>query len=104
MKALLILVATMMIGSFAQSQTATMQNTYQNFIAYTKSDVANILDGVKPVTSRGIMVGTTGDLAVSNAAGTSVTITKVAAGVIHPIRTNKIWSTGTTASEITVFY
>lgn len=63
--------------------------------AVTKSD-ATIL----PVT-RGIYVGTTGNIAVVFAGDTAaVTMVAPALGVIHPWQVTKVMSTNTTASDI----
>lgn len=64
----------------------------------TKSDTAMI----EPLT-RGILIGTAGDLAVEYADGTAHIITGLAAGVIHPLQVRRILSTGTAASGISVY-
>ena len=54
--------------------------------------------------SRGIYVGTSGDLKVDMADGSTVTFTSLAAGVIHPLRVVKVYMTGTTAGSIIAVY
>ena len=69
-----------------------------NAVAAVPHDV-DVLD----FTSRGIFVGTTGDLAVVMAgSGATVVFRKVQAGIFHPIRATAILSTGTTAVDIVV--
>lgn len=66
--------------------------------AVTKSD-ATIL----PCT-RGLYIGTTGDVAVTMASGaTSIVFTAVPVGLL-PVQVTKVLSTGTTASNILALY
>lgn len=51
------------------------------------------------VTSRAIYVGGAGDLRVTLSEGDTVTLSAAGAGW-HPIRVNRIWATGTTATSI----
>lgn len=51
-------------------------------------------------SSRGVYVGGTGTLKVTLVSGDVVTFTGLAAGIIHPIRAKRIWSTGTSATSI----
>lgn len=53
--------------------------------------------------TRGIYVGVSGDLKVDLYDGetvTTVTFTGLASGVIHPIRAQRVYATGTTATSI----
>lgn len=54
--------------------------------------------------SRGIYVGGAGDLKVDLIDGTTVTFVGLAAGVIHPICARRVYSTGTTATDIVSVY
>ena len=65
-------------------------------IAVTTSDSTNLSLGF----TRGIYVGGSGDVAVTMADGNTVTFKSLAAGIIHPICVTRIWSTGTTATNI----
>jgi len=56
------------------------------------------------ITTRGIYVGASGDLKVDTAGGDTVTFVDIAAGVIHPIRVQRVYSTGTTATDIIGVY
>lgn len=51
----------------------------------------------------GFYVGTTGNVAVVTAGGTTVTFTAVPAGAVIPLRVQTIRSTSTTASNIVGF-
>lgn len=67
--------------------------------AITKSDSAFLSTPV-----RGIYVGTSGDVCVMALSGEVVTFKNLAAGMIHPIAAQKIFSTGTTATDIVGIY
>lgn len=54
--------------------------------------------------TRGIYVGGTGNLKVDMDDGTTVTFTSIAAGVIHPIKAQRVYATGTTATSIIGVY
>jgi hypothetical protein len=49
--------------------------------------------------SRALNVGTSGTVRLTTVQGTTATI-QVAAGIAFPIRATRIWSTGTTATNI----
>lgn len=68
-------------------------------IAITPSDSNNLSRAI-----RGLYVGASGDVKVDLADGTTVTFTGLAAGVIHPIRTKRVYATGTTATSILGVY
>jgi len=72
-----------------------------NFINVTPSDSVNIND---EIPCRGILLGVAGNISVLNAFGTAVTISGLSAGIIHPISTKRIRSTGTTATGIVAFF
>lgn len=65
----------------------------------TKSD-----DTVFSQPTRAVWVGGTGDLAVKMVDETTLTFTAVPAGVLLPIRVQKVLSTGTTATNIVGLY
>ena len=54
--------------------------------------------------TRGVYVGTSGDLKVDLKSGTTVTFSSLAAGVIHPLQVMRIYATGTTAANILACY
>lgn len=88
-----------------------MSSTYGNFgapanegAAVTASDTTILA----PIT-RGLYVGTTGDVAVQfsgagGGGGSTVTLVSVPAGAVLPISVRKVLSTGTTASNIVALY
>lgn len=55
------------------------------------------------VTARALLVGTSGDIKVTTAGGDTLVIPSVPAGVL-PLRVSRVWSTSTTASNITALY
>ncbi len=63
----------------------------------TKSDSTEFAE------TRGLYVGTTGDVAVRMAYGTDVTFKSVPVGVL-PVQVIRVLSTGTTASNIIALY
>lgn len=55
-------------------------------------------------TTIGIYVGTSGDLKVDMADGSTVTLVGLAAGVCHPIRVRRVYEAGTDADDIVGLY
>jgi hypothetical protein len=79
----------------AQSGSLTNAQPYGKVQAITKSDVT-----VYAPPLDALLVNGTGDVAVVDAYGNTVTITSVVAGALLPIRVSKVLSTGTDATEI----
>lgn len=69
-----------------------------DIVAVTKSDGTNDPNG----PFRGVVFGTAGILKITTMDDTDRTIPSgvLAAGVIHPIRVKRVWSTTTTAADI----
>lgn len=82
-------------ASFAAGLTAPAEHA----AAITPNDGADLAN-----TTRGIYVGGSGNLKVTMVGGEQVTFTGLAAGIIHPIRAARVWSTGTTATSIVGVY
>lgn len=76
-----------------------MQWPAASAIAVTPSDSADL-----SVFTRGIYVGTGGDLVVTTVNGQTVTFKNLAGGMVHPICAKRIWSTNTTATDILGVY
>ena len=79
------------------------------FVAVTPSNTALLTypyDNGDPITRtcKGIYVGVAGDVAVKDKYGNSVTFGNLAAGMIHPIATKQILSTGTAATGIIAIF
>lgn len=75
----------------------TLQSTAPGIkaAAVTAHDTNNI------TITRGIYVGTSGDVAVIMAGDSSSVIFKnLAAGIVHPLAVTRVLSTGTTATDI----
>ena len=71
-------------------------------IPITPSDASYL-----PQVTSGVYVGQTGDLVVTlknMKDGESINLKNLAEGSIHPISAKKIWSTGTTATDILAIY
>lgn len=81
-----------------RSAEQTMQPIIGGF-AVTPSDSANLA-----TFTRGIIVGVSGDVKVVLLDDSTVTLPALAAGVIHPVRAKKVFSTGTTATTIVALY
>ncbi len=71
-----------------------------HWFAVTPSDSTDMTHA-----TRGILVGTSGNVAVNTVGGeSSVTIYSLVAGIVHPIRATRVLSTGTTAANIVGCY
>ena len=57
-------------------------------------------DSVNIDPTRGVYVGTAGDLRVMMLNGDIVTLSSLAAGIVHPLQVVRVYSTSTTASDI----
>lgn len=69
-----------------------------NIAVVTKSDSTVLAETI------GLCVGVSGDVAIADRAGASVTLVGLAAGMWHGIRTTKVFSTGTTATDIVAMW
>ena len=63
-------------------------------------DITPADDTALPQSCRGIYVGASGDLAIVDQKGNSITLVGLAAGVFHPVAPWSVDSTGTTATSI----
>lgn len=70
-----------------------------NAFSVTPNDSADL-----SISTRGLYVGVSGDVKVDTVGGDTVTFVGLAAGIIHPIRAARIYSTDTTASSIIGVY
>lgn len=77
----------------------TSSSPSADFVAVTPHD-SNKLTGGR---CRGLSVNVAGNVAIKNTAGTTVSITLVA-GVVHPISTDQVLATDTTATGIVAYY
>jgi len=75
-------------------------------VLVTASDTALLEYNSEVKKCRGISVEVAGDLAISNEQGTKVVLpaATLAIGIIHPISTEQIWATGTTATGIVAWF
>lgn len=55
-------------------------------------------------TTRGLYVGTAGNVKTTLKSGDVVTFKNLAAGIVHPIRVSRVWATGTTAADVVGVY
>ena len=65
----------------------------------TPSDTVNFTE-----VPRGIYVGVTGDVVMTDASGTAFTFKAMAAGVEHSLHPRRINATGTTATSIMLLF
>jgi len=72
----------------------------EDAIAVTPSDTADLELGL----CKGIWVGVAGNVQITTARGRTAVYVAMTAGVTHPIRAKRIWSTGTTATSILALY
>ena len=77
------------------------QSPAADLVAVTPHDSTMISDGA---ATRGLYVGTTGNVTVLTQNGQTVTLTAVPAGALLPIRVKRVNSTLTTASNIVAFF
>lgn len=68
---------------------------YDDAFPITPSDTADL-----PRMAQGLTVGGAGTLKVTTAAGNTVTLNSVAAGTVLPLRVSKVFSSGTSATNI----
>lgn len=78
-----------------QTSSPSLAGPASHGFAVTPSDSTLLSE-----TTRGLYVGTTGNIAGLMLSGASVTFTSVPAGAVLPVRLTKIMATGTTASNI----
>lgn len=77
-----------------------MDRDLKHAAAVTPSDVADL-----PNQALGLYLGSAGHVKVTTVGGETVTLTTMAAGVIHRgIAIQRIWSTGTAAGSIIAFW
>lgn len=84
-----------------------MADTFENFSSSLESPADNAAsltpnDSTDLSTvARGVYIGGAGDITVDFVGdGTNITITGLSAGVIYPFRVQRLYSTGTTATDI----
>lgn len=86
--------ATPTLANRSAADTAPADDILQ----VTPADGADIAAG-----SRALVIGTAGALKITTAAGNTVTLTGVPAGVL-PVKVTRVWATGTTAANIAALY
>ena len=76
-------------------------------LAVSANDTTDLPNGA----TRGLYVGTAGNVTVifaadttNSGAGTAVALKNLAAGVAHPFRVRRVYSTGTTATDVVALY
>lgn len=82
-----------MSDAFADFQSGLESPAIRAF-EITPSDTTDLAE-----VSRALNVNTSGTVRLTTIGGTTATV-QIAAGVAFPIRTTRIWSTGTTATGI----
>ena len=68
--------------------------------AITKSDTISISYNGKPATTKGIYVGTTGNITAIDVNGNAVLFKNCVQGTVVPIQTVRVNSTGTSAADL----
>lgn len=76
-----------------------LTNPASRAVAVTPSDSVDLV-----AASRGIWVGTGGNLAVITAGGDTVTVPNVQDGTLVPIRASRVLATGTTATGLVAMW
>jgi hypothetical protein len=70
----------------------------EQFIELTPDDDTTL------TPTRGLYVGTSGDVKVDSIDGNTVTFVDLAAGIIHAISCTKVYDTDTTATDLVAIY
>lgn len=82
------------------SNQAGLSSPPENGFSVTPADGSDLAQ-----STRGLIVGVSGDVKVDFVgSGTAVVLPALAAGVVHPFRVSRIYSTGTTATTIVGLY
>lgn len=71
----------------------------ENVAIVTPSDGSDLSN-----TTRALFVGGAGDVKVTTKGGQTVTLAGVAAGSVLPLRVERVWATGTTATNIAALW
>lgn len=82
-----------------QSHSANLATPGENAFAVTPNDSADM-----DFVTRAIYVGVAGNVKMTLLGGTTVTFVGLVAGGLYPLRVKRIWSTGTTASNLIGVY
>lgn len=80
------------------SHTESLSSPPSHVLDVTPDDTTDL-----PVASRALNVAETGTVQVTTVGGTTATVT-IAAGSTFPIRAQRVWATGTTATGIMAMY
>ena len=84
-----------------------MNATYSasEYKTITPSDTLKLTNASGNITRcRGVYIGGAGNLAVKDEKNNAVTFVSLAVGVIHPISTDQIMNTNTTATNIVALF
>lgn len=88
-----------MADGFSTNQ-AGLSSPPENGYAITPADGSDVT-----TVTRGLIVGVSGDVKVDFVGtGTAVVLPALAAGVVHPFRVSRVYSTDTTATSIVGLY
>jgi hypothetical protein len=77
-----------------------VRSNAEGALTVTPNDSTDLSKGY----TKGIYIGTSGDLSVILRDGSTAIFKSISAGVIHPISATRINATGTTASNIVAVY
>lgn len=83
-----------MADQFSECQPG-LSSPYSHAAAVTPSDEADLA-----TSTRGLYVGASGDVKVTLVGGETVTLVDLAAGVVHPLRVQRVHSSDTDATGI----
>lgn len=76
----------------------------QGAISVTPSDTVDIVFPSGINRGRALYIGGAGNVKVKMADGTDALLTALTVGVVHSISVKSVYATGTTATDILVFY
>ena len=76
-----------------------LESPAENAAAITPSDVTDLVNA-----TRSIYIGGAGNLKIDTVAGDTVTLNGVVAGTVIPVRVQRVYATGTTATNLVGFW
>lgn len=78
-----------------ENHVSGLDSPARDAAAITPSDATDL-----PRPCRSIYVGSAGNLQVTMVSGATVTLTGLLAGVVYPLRVQRVWATSTTAANL----
>lgn len=81
-----------------------IESNAQHAVAVSPNDSTNLTMPSGTKYTKGLYVGTSGNVKVRMASGVDASFNNLASGVIHPLAVDRVYLTGTAASDIVAVY